>query len=424
MTGQIDASMADEERTATLTEAEVALHKPARDDQAVAAALRQSQKMEAIGQLTGGIAHSFNNILAGISGSLELIRLRTAQGRVAELERYIGTALTSIERAAALTHRLLAFSRRQTLDPKPTNINQLVLSMEELFRNTVGPSIKVQTGLTAELWPTLCDPNQLESSLLNLVINSRDAMPGGGYLMIETANPVLGDRRGGAGDGPDLPPGDYVALMVTDTGSGMGADVLAKAFDPFFTTKSLAQGSGLGLSMVHGFVQQSGGEVLIRSIEGQGTTVTIYLPRHLVVNQETEKLLGVPPASVAAPSTVVLVVEDEMDVRMIVVDVLAEVGYTVLEAEDGDAGLAILESDRRIDLLVSDVGLPGSMNGRQLADAARQRRADLKVLFITGYSEGFVVGNDLLSKGMQVLTKPFSIHALVTRVKEMVDAPV
>jgi signal transduction histidine kinase len=356
-----------EKRTAALTARLETLQKAARDYQQVESALRQSQKMEAVGQLTGGIAHTLNNILAGISGSLELIRIRTAQGRVGELERYIETSLTAIGRAAALTHRLLAFSRRQTLDPKPTNINRLVLSMEELFRNTVGPSIKVETGLTAELWFTLCDPNQLESSLLNLVLNSRDAMPDGGVLMIETANPVLGDRRGATGDGPDLPPGDYVALIVTDTGLGMSAEVLEKAFDPFFTTKPLAHGTGLGLSMVYGFVQQSGGQVLIRSIPGQGTTVTIYLPRHVeVADHAIERFLGVPVSAGAVPGAVVLVVEDEPDVRMIVVDVLEEIGCTVLEAGDGDSGLSILTSGTRVDLLVSDIGLPGSMNGRNL----------------------------------------------------------
>ncbi len=407
------------ERTATLTNLVEALRKEATDRERAEAALRQSQKMDAIGQLTGGIAHDFNNMLAGISGSLEMISRRAAQGRTEGLERYIEAALTSTARAAALTHRLLAFSRRQTLDPQPTDANRLVLGMAELFRNTVGPAIRIETRLASELHLTLCDPNQLENALLNLIINARDAMPDGGSLVIETANSVFPDRRGETGDGPGPPSGDYATLIITDTGVGMTPATLARAFDPFFTTKPLGQGTGLGLSMVYGFVQQSGGKVLLRSKEGLGTTVTIYLPRHLEpANKPAEA--DVFAACRPQASAVVLVVEDEPDVRMVVVDMLEDIGYTVLAAADGASGLSILDSQTRIDLLVSDVGLPGGINGRQLADAARQRRLDLKVLFITGYAEDSTAGSGLLDEGMQVMTKPFSLTAFADKVRGIV----
>jgi len=381
-------------------------------------ALRQSNKMEAVGQLTGGLAHDFNNLLAGISGSLELIRARVAQGRTAEIERYLETALASTGRAAALTQRLLAFARRQTLDPKHTNLNELVGGMEDLFGRTVGPSIQIKTKLNAKPWATLCDPNQLESALLNLVINAHDAMPDGGQLVIETANIVIPDRRDAPKDVPvlNVPPGDYVVLSVSDTGVGMEPEVMARAFDPFFTTKPLGQGTGLGLSMIYGFVQQSGGYVNLYSEPGHGTQVTIYLPRHLgvVIDAEVDapvSLLG------KATGAVVLVVEDEPPVRMVVVDVLSDLGYTVLEASDGRAGLHIVESMARVDLLLTDVGLPGGMNGRQLADASRQRRPDLKVLFMTGYADRVAVSDRLLDSGMQVMTKPFALDALAARVQ-------
>jgi nitrogen-specific signal transduction histidine kinase/ActR/RegA family two-component response regulator len=385
-------------------------------------ALRQSNKMEAVGQLTGGLAHDFNNLLTGISGSLELIRIRVGQGRTAELGRFIDAALASTSRAAALTQRLLAFARRQTLDPRPTDLNHLVGGMEDLFRRTVGPSIQIETKLPSELWPSLCDPNQLESALLNLVINARDAMPGGGRLVIETANTLLFDRRGAPRTevSRNLPPGDYVALLVTDTGTGMTPDVLARAFDPFFTTKPTGQGTGLGLSMIYGFVQQSGGHVQLRSEPDQGTSVTIYLPRHLGavdVEVDVARAASLPDTETNA---VVLVVEDELPVRMVVVDVLGDLGCTVLEAADGRVGLHILESMTRIDLLLTDVGLPGGMNGRQLADAARRLRPDLKVMFMTGYAAGAAVGNGMLDLGMHVITKPFSVDVLTAKVQEII----
>ena len=411
------------ERTRELTEANSKLEAEAEEREQVEEVLRQSQKMEAVGQLTGGLAHDFNNLLQGITGSLELLRIRAAQGRTAEFGRYIGTAMGSAHRAATLTQRLLAFSRRQTLDPKPTDMNQLVSGMEDLFRRTVGPSIQLETSLVGEPWPILCDPNQLENALLNLVNNARDAMPDGGHLLIETTNTVLRDRRGIPKDWPpqDVPPGDYVALSVADSGTGMAPDVIARAFDPFFTTKPIGQGTGLGLSMIYGFVQQSGGHVRLRSEMGQGTTVAIYLPRYLGASigvVEGDTIASLPAAKA---SSVVLVVEDEPDVRLVVCDVLSDLGYTVLEAENGRVGLSIVASKVQIDLLLTDVGLPGDINGRQLADAARQRRPGLKVLFITGYAESMMVSNGRLELGMEVMIKPFALNTLATKVQAMID---
>ncbi len=409
------------ERTHELVEANVRLQKAALEREQVEEALRQSNKMEAVGQLTGGLAHDFNNLLTAISGSLEMVGIRAAQGRTRELARYIDAALLSTNRAATLTHRLLAFSRRQTLDPKPTNVNQMVGGMIDLFRRTVGPSIEIQIKLPDDPWLPLCDPHQLESALLNLVINARDAMPDGGRLVIETANIVAPDRRARPRGPINLPPGDYVALCVTDTGSGMTPEVLGRAFDPFFTTKPLGQGTGLGLSMIYGFIEQSGGHVHLRSQPGQGTTVTIHLPRYAGAVEIAAKDGVAADMPGVGASAVVLVVEDEPHVRLIVVDVLRDHGYTVMEAADGHAGLRILESTSRIDLLVTDIGLPGGMNGRQLAEAAQQGHPSLKVLFITGYANGVAV-NDLQDQSMQVVTKPFAMDQLVAKVRTILDA--
>ena len=380
-------------------------------------ALRQSQKMEAIGQLTGGLAHDFNNLLTGIGGSLELLTARIAQGRFTDVDRYCQAALGATRRAAALTQRMLAFSRRQTLDPKPTNVNRLIGGMEELIRRTVGPAITMEVVGAAGLWPALVDPNQLENALLNLCINARDAMPDGGRITIETANKWL---DGQAGRERDLPPGQYLSLCVTDTGIGMPPEVIARAFDPFYTTKPIGLGTGLGLSMVYGFARQSNGQVRIYSEIGKGTTMCLYLPRHLGAEGGTggtEMLEGTPRAE---PGETVLVVDDEPTVRMLVTEVLADLGYTAIEAADGAAGLKVLRSDTRIDLLVTDVGLPGGMNGRQLADAARTSRPNLKVLFITGYAENAVLNHGHLDHGMHVLTKPFAMDMLAKRMKEII----
>ncbi len=343
-------------------------------------ALRQSQKMEAVGQLTGGLAHDFNNLLAGISGSLELMQTRIGQGRLKDVDRYMGAAQGAAKRAAALTHRLLAFSRRQTLDPKPTDVNRLVAGMEELIRRTVGPTVTIEVVGAIGLWPALVDPPQLENALLNLCINARDAMPEGGRITIETANKWLDDH---AARRHDMPPGAYLSLCVTDTGTGMSPAVIAKAFDPFFTTKPTGQGTGLGLSMIYGFAKQSGGQVRIYSELGQGTTVCLYLPRHHGAAAEPDPFGPLVDAPRAEQGETVLIVDDEPTVRMLVTEVLEDLGYTAIEAADSAAGLQVLQSDVRIDLLITDVGLPGGMNGRQMADAARVSRPSLKVLFIT-----------------------------------------
>ncbi len=381
--------------------------------------LRQSQKMEAVGQLTGGLAHDFNNLLTGVTGSLELMQTRIAQGRIKDVDRYVQAAQGAAKRAAALTHRLLAFSRRQTLDPKATDVNRLIGGMEDLIRRTVGPAIALELLVgAADLWSTLVDPGQLENALLNLCINARDAMPDGGKLTIETANHSL-DERGARMR--DLPTGHYVSLCVSDTGTGMSPEVIAKAFDPFFTTKPIGMGTGLGLSMIYGFAKQSGGQVRIHSEVGHGTTVCLYLPRHLGSAETAETVPELADAPRAEAGQTVLVVDDEPTVRMLVTEVLEDLGYTAIEAADGAAGLKVLQSDVWLDLLVTDVGLPGGMNGRQVADAARVARPDLKVLFITGYAENAVLSHGHLNPGMHVLIKPFAMEALASRIKELID---
>ncbi|MBW3097806.1 PAS domain-containing protein [Pseudohoeflea sp. DP4N28-3] len=379
-------------------------------------ALRQSQKMEAVGQLTGGLAHDFNNLLAGMSGSLELMQTRLSQGRVVEIDRYLTAAQESARRAAALTHRLLAFSRRQTLDPKPTRVDQLIAGMEELIRRTMGPAIAVETQSQSDLWATLVDPNQLENALLNLCINARDAMPDGGKLAIRTSNEVLDER---AAREIDLAAGSYIAMTVADTGSGMPLDVIERAFDPFFTTKPIGLGTGLGLSMTYGFARQSGGQVRIVSEVGHGTTISLYLPRHEGIEPVEEPDRSETERTAANVGRTVLVVDDEPLVRMLVVDVLEELDCQVLEAGDGPEAMAILRSGKQIDLLITDVGLPNGMNGRQIAEAARQMQPEVKVLFITGYAENAVLSHGHLELGMHVMTKPFQMDALAEKIRSI-----
>jgi signal transduction histidine kinase len=380
--------------------------------------LKQSQKMEAVGQLTGGIAHDFNNLLTGISGSLQMIESRMAQGRMDVVDRYIAAGQNAVKRAAALTHRLLAFSRRQTLDPVPTNINRLVAGMEELIRRTVGPSIQMEVIGAGGLWPALVDPNQLENALLNLCINGRDAMPDGGRLTIETANKWLDER---AARERELSPGQYVSLCVTDTGTGMTPDVITHAFEPFFTTKPLGKGTGLGLSMIYGFARQSGGQIRIYSELGKGTTMCLYLPRHDFNAEEDDSFSLRRGDTPAGDGEVVMIIDDEPTIRMLVSEVLEEHGYVAVEATDGPSGMRILRSDARIDLLITDVGLPNGMNGRQVADAARELRPGLKVLFVTGYAENAVVGNGHLDKGMQIIAKPFEMDVLARKIRETLE---
>ena len=418
--GRLNASLEArvEARTRDLQAAADSLRQAGEERTRMEEALRQSQKMEAVGQLTGGLAHDFNNLLAGISGSLEMIETRVDQGRAKDVGKYIAAAQGASKRAAALTHRLLAFSRRQTLAPKAVDANQLVDGMLDLIQRTVGPSVEIRHVGVDGLWPALADPSQLENALLNLCINGRDAMPGGGRITVETDNRWI-DRQQAAA--LDMPEGQYLALCVSDTGAGMTPEVVARAFEPFFTTKPMGEGTGLGLSMIYGFAKQSGGQVRITSAVGVGTTVCIYLPRHQGAADAGERDPVRRPIVRAEAGETVLVVDDEPTVRMLVTDVLSDLGYTAVQAVDGAGGLRVLQSEARVDLRVTDVGLPGGMNGRQLADAARVGRPDLKVLFITGFAEAAVLGDGHLEPGMAVMTKPFAVDALATRIRDMIS---
>ncbi|QXE10255.1 MULTISPECIES: PAS domain-containing sensor histidine kinase [Pseudomonas] len=381
-------------------------------------ALRHAQKMEAVGQLTGGIAHDFNNMLTGIIGSLDLMQRYIADGRAEEIGRFTEAAVSSANRAAALTHRLLAFSRRQSLDRKTLNVNELIHSLEDLIRRTKGDPIELTLRLADDVWPISTDVSQLENALLNLVINARDAMPDGGELLIETANVYL--------DGNDITTlepvkaGEYLMLAVSDNGTGMTPSVRAKAFDPFFTTKPIGQGTGLGLSMIYGFAQQSGGHVSLDSLPNQGTCVRLYLPRLNLLEPERPVVETLSAAPTATCGETVVVVEDDPAVRMLVLDLLKELGYLAHEAADASAALPLLESELRVDLLVTDVGLPG-MNGRQLAEIARQHRPGLKVLFMTGYAQKAAERQGFLEDGMDMVAKPFSIEVLANKIREMIN---
>jgi CheY-like chemotaxis protein/anti-sigma regulatory factor (Ser/Thr protein kinase) len=340
--------------------------------------------------------------------------MRVSRGRTDDLDRFVSAAQGAGRRAASLTQRLLAFSRRQTLDPRPTNVSRLIGDMKELLQRTVGPETSVEIVEAPDLWPALIDGMQLESALLNLCINARDAMPEGGRITIEAANKRVDDR---AALQHDIDAGEYLQVCVTDAGTGMDAQVIARAFEPFYTTKPIGQGTGLGLSMVYGFARQSGGQVRIDSEVGRGTTICIYLPR---CDRDADMVAGADEASVAITggSDTILVVEDEATIRHLIDEVLDERGYTVIGVGDGAAGMKVLQSNARIDLLITDVGLPNGMNGRQVADAARTMRPDLKVLFITGYAENAAVGNGHLDPGMELLIKPFTIEALSLKVAE------
>jgi PAS domain S-box-containing protein len=380
-------------------------------------ALRQSQKMEAVGQLTGGIAHDFNNLLQGIMGALNILKKRFAEGRISDIDRFINGALDSAERAATLTHRLLAFSRRQPVDPRALDIGDLIGTVEELLRRSIGESIALKVSSASSLWLVRCDANQLENAILNLAINARDAMPDGGALTIEVSNASFSLAEARL---RDLAAGDYVCLRVVDTGVGMPPDVRARAFDPFYTTKPIGKGTGLGLSMIYGFVRQSDGGVGIESEPGKGTTIEICLPRY------NGEVLNLPPGERFAPhdhigaDEIVLVVEDQAVVRLLIVEVLNDLGYRALETADSAAALRILQSSQRVDLLVSDIGLPG-LNGRQLADAARVARPNLKILFVTGYAEN-AAGNSFLETGMEIIIKPFAMDKLAQKIREMIQS--
>jgi PAS domain S-box-containing protein len=380
--------------------------------------MRQSQKMDAVGQLTGGVAHDFNNLLTIIGGNIQTAQ-RQFGGTSAQLDELLSRALRGTERATTLVHRLLAFSRQQPLDPRPVDVNKLVINMSDLLVRTIGESIKIETVLSAGLWPIAADTNQLENALLNLAVNARDAMPAGGKLTIETANALLDEAY--AASNQEVAPGQYIMLAVTDSGYGMTPDVIAKAFDPFFTTKKTGEGTGLGLSQVYGFVKQSRGHIKLYSEPGQGTTVKLYFPR---AGAAEAPVLGDERLSIAPLATdkeTILVVEDEPDVRQYSVEILRELGYVVLEAADGDAALSQLMTEPRIKLLFTDIGLPGAFNGRQLADEARRRRPDIRVLFTTGYARNAIIHNRKLDRGVELIVKPFTYDALAAKIRLVLD---
>ncbi|MFL9841104.1 response regulator [Sphingomonas sp. ST-64] len=402
------------ERTAELEHALVRLQAETAERERAEASLRQSQKMEAVGQLTGGIAHDFNNMLTGIIGSLDLLRRKIAAGRVDEADRYIDAATSSAERAASLTHRLLAFSRRQSLDPRPLDINQLIDSMSPLVEHALPEQIALKLVHGTDLPHALADAHQLENAILNLAINARDAMPEGGELTIATSHADIAAAEAATTLGLRI--GEFVIVSVSDTGTGIPTDVIEKVFDPFFTTKPLGQGTGLGLSMVHGFAKQSGGTVQIDSTPDHGTTVRLYLP---TTAASPVAVSEAPRVARRGAGERVLVVEDDDAVRMLVREVLQELHYEAIEIGEPAAALPILESDARIDLMISDIGMPG-MNGRDLASAARALRPDLPILFITGYAEHATQRGSFLDAGMSMIKKPFSLEELATTVDALI----
>ncbi len=376
--------------------------------------LHQAQKMQALGQLTGGIAHDFNNLIGEITGALDLIQHRINAGRTDGIDGLIASATKSAKRAGTLTHRLLAFSRQQSLDIKPSDINAVVVGMGDIFRRTLGEDISFDMMLKGDLWPAMTDANQLESVLLNLVVNARDAMPDGGRLMLETTNMRIDETHALAHD--DVEVGDYVMIGVSDTGCGMPASVIAKAFDPFFTTKPVGKGTGLGLSMTYGFVRQSGGHVRIHSEVGEGSSIKLFLRRGRRDAAPADDIVAVP--TLQGEGETILTVDDNEILRSVMIQVIEELGYRGLDAPDARQAIEILQSDPRIRLLVTDVGLP-NMNGRQLAEIAQRMRPDLKVLFVTGYAANAAVRSEFLDPGMEMLTKPFSLSALGTKIQEL-----
>ncbi len=382
-----------------------------------AEALRQAQKMEAVGQLTGGVAHDFNNILQVIVGNLEVIR-RLGPAEMARIQRSAEQALNGARQASSLTQRLLAFARRQPLDPKPIDVNSLVNGISELLNRSLGETVSVETVRGAGLWKIEADANALESAILNLAVNARDAMPQGGRLTIETMNAYVDETYAVAH--AEVVPGQYVLISVSDTGVGMDSETLRRAFEPFFTTKPVGQGTGLGLSQVYGFVKQSGGHINIYSEVGQGTTVKIYLPRLEGFAEEHVSQASVPVPE-GSTSETILVVEDDGNVRTSSVDALRDLGYRVIEAADGQSALRLLETKTPVDLLFTDVVLPGGMTGAQVATRALELRPGLKILFTTGYARNAIFHHGRLDKGVQLITKPFSFSDLAAKVRDVLD---
>jgi len=377
--------------------------------------LRQAQKMEAVGQLTGGVAHDFNNLLTVVIGNLDVMELGLTDER---LVRLLGAARRGAERAATLTHRLLAFSRKQPLTPQPVDLNKLVGGMSDLLRRSLGETVTIDTSLAGDLWQTSADANQIENALLNLALNGRDAMPSGGKLTISTANAVLDAAY--AARYPEVARGEYVLLSVTDTGTGMSAETLAKAFEPFFTTKDIGNGSGLGLSMVYGFARQSGGHAAIKSAPGHGTTVELYLPR-LIASSTAAEVAAVVPMPDSRTGETILVVEDDEDVRAYSVTALETLGYVVHAARQAEEALRRLDELAHVDLLFTDVGLPGGTNGRELAEAAVVARPGLKVLFTTGYASRAVVRDGTLEPGIDMIGKPFTLKEIALKLRDVLD---
>jgi signal transduction histidine kinase/ActR/RegA family two-component response regulator len=404
-------------RTADLEQALARLQAEAAERERAEAALRQSQKMEAVGQLTGGIAHDFNNMLTGVIGALDIMKRRIASGRIEDLDRFMDAAATSAQRAAGLTSRLLAFSRRQSLHNRAMDINELVTSLDDLLRRTMTEKINVSIVPGDDLPAGVADTNQLESAVINLAINARDAMPDGGKLTIETGAAYLDDTY--CATHPEVQPGRYVVIAVSDTGVGMDKETLDKVFDPFFTTKPIGQGTGLGLSMVYGFAKQSNGQVRIHSALGAGTTVSIFLPA--AEGAVEDDVMAGAVAIREGDGQSVLLVEDDESVRLLVREVLEELGYRALEAAEPHAASAMLQSGQHFDLMVTDVGLPG-MNGRQLAEIAREHHPDLPILFVTGYAENAAIRAGFLGTNMAMITKPFQIEVLSAKISEMLSS--
>ena len=378
---------------------------------------RQVQKMEAIGQLTGGIAHDFNNLLTVISGNIETVQRRMSRADPS-LYRYLEAAARAVERASTLTHRLLAYSRRQPLEPRAVELNRLIMGMSDLLSRTIGAHITIETVLAGGLWQVSADPNQVENAILNLAVNARDAMPDGGKLTLETANTYLDEAY--ARINAEVIPGQYAMLAVSDTGIGMTPDVVEKAFEPFFTTKGLGEGTGLGLSQVYGFIKQSGGHIKIYSELGEGTTVRLYLPRLRERSPVVQEDAPVVQPPLGGQETI-LVIEDNDEVRAYTTDILRELGYEVFEATEGDTALSLIASEPRIKLLFTDIGLPGPFNGRQIADEARKLRSDLKVLFMTGYAQNAIIHQGRLDPGVQLIVKPFNFAGLAAKIRQMFD---
>ena len=413
--GQLETQV--RERTAELEDALERLKAETAERERAEASLRQSQKMEAVGQLTGGIAHDFNNMLTGVIGSLDFMRRRLAAGKFKDLDRYLDTASASAARAASLTQRLLAFSRRQSLDPMPADINELIVSMADLMDRAVNERIDLKLVLAPDLPAAVVDTHQLENAILNLVLNARDAMPEGGALTVETSTVDLDEAQAAAR--PGLTPGRYLVIAVSDTGVGMSPELIEKVFDPFFTTKPLGQGTGLGLSMVYGFARQSGGAAAIHSQVGVGTSVKLFLP---TTDARPAPMTAVAASAPRGRGERVLVIEDDPAVRMLVREVLEELHYQAVEFADPLAAAPYLASDERIDLMISDVGLPG-MSGRELAETARASRPDLPILFITGYAENAAIRAGFLGANMAMVSKPFSFEDLAAKVSQMIASP-